>query len=203
MKKLMAIACVALAPCFVVGAAADVVLNIQAQSKIQLDPTTGMGPNLWQPYGYFLAAGSYTLTPVDDRNNTGGSPAWAIGSLVTGTKWSSVYEVALCRNLAICDGSAGPYYDVTTWGTPVGLLNGYDSAEAAFANAKVGSFTLAAAQNVYFGFYDSNYDDNRGGVSLLLSKSNSVPEPQTYAMVIAGLALLSLRSRREKPTRGV
>lgn len=201
MKKLLAIACVALAPCFVVGAAADTVLNIHAQSKIQLNP---LYPLAWDPTSQHLDAGSYTLTPVNPQSHPDALfSAWAIGTYRGQNKWSPVYEVALCRNLANCDGSVNSLYDVTTWGTTVGIVDGYDSAAAAFAVAQVGSFTLAAAQDVYFGFYDSNFTDNSGGVSLLLSKLNPVPEPQTYALVLAGLALMGWRSRRNKPTRGV
>jgi hypothetical protein len=201
MKKLMTIACVALAPCFVVSAVADTVLNIQAQSKIQLNPLYTLA---WEPSIKYLDAGSYTLTPVNPQSHPDALfSAWAIGTYQGQNKWSSVYELAVCRNLANCDGSVNSNYDVTSWGTSVNILNGYDTAAAAFAVAQVGSFTLAAAQDVYFGFYDSNFTDNSGGVSLLLSKVNPVPEPQTYAMVLAGLALLGWRSYRNKSTSGV
>lgn len=194
MKKLFAIACAALAPCLAMATPVGTVLNINAsQHWIQTHLEPEWGGFRWEPYSVNLDAGSYTVTPVAKINQYPGADysAWIIGDYFGQTKWTPVYQVALSQT------------DVRMFGTEVAFKDNFNDEASAFAAAEVGTFSLAAAQTVYFGFSDSTYADNSGGVSLLLSKVNSVPEPQTYAMVLAGLALLGWRSRRDKPTSRV
>jgi hypothetical protein len=62
------------------------------------------------------------------------------------------------------------------------------------------SFTLAAAQAVNFLILDTPYFDNSGGVSLLLTERNinAIPEPSTWAMLLAGFGLAGTVRRRQR-----
>ncbi|HEY1124834.1 MAG TPA: PEPxxWA-CTERM sorting domain-containing protein [Sphingobium sp.] len=68
------------------------------------------------------------------------------------------------------------------------------------------SFTLAAAQSVNFFIYDYPYNDNRGGVSILLddgiNPNPAVPEPASWAMLIAGLGVVGAAMRRRRAEVG-
>jgi len=59
------------------------------------------------------------------------------------------------------------------------------------------SFTLGASQSVNFFIYDYPYNDNRGGVSILLDDGiAAVPEPASWAMMILGLGVIGTTMRR-------
>jgi hypothetical protein len=62
-------------------------------------------------------------------------------------------------------------------------------------------FTLAAPQSVRFFVVDSFYDDNRGGISLLLT--SAIPEPATWAMLVFGFGFVgaALRSQASRTPR--
>jgi len=67
------------------------------------------------------------------------------------------------------------------------------------------SFTLAAAQEVRFFVLDSPYGDNRDGYSVRLTAATqpgAVPEPATWAMMLAGFGMLGFALRR-RPTQRV
>ena len=175
MKKTIAIACAAFVPCFAQAATSDLVININgANNPIQLAPCCFA----WAPLTIHLDAGTYTVTPVEQ-----GYP----GALYTAFSygwpgWSAAYAIA---------------FDQThvTWygdGTPVG------DPLTAFSHAAGASFSIATARDVYFGIGDSYYGDNSGGVSLHLVNVNPVPEPETYAMMLAGLGLLGFIARRKR-----
>ncbi len=67
------------------------------------------------------------------------------------------------------------------------------------------TFTLATAQQVKFFIFDSNYGDNRDGISLSVVSNavGAVPEPATWAMMIAGFGMAggALRRRRTRHLR--
>lgn len=58
-------------------------------------------------------------------------------------------------------------------------------------------FTLDSAQDVSFYIRDNPAGDNRGGVSLSV---DAVPEPATWAMMIAGFGMVGMGMRRRKDT---
>lgn len=63
------------------------------------------------------------------------------------------------------------------------------------------TFSLGTAATVKFWIQDDLYQDNIGGVSLNIVAAPSlpaVPEPETYAMLLAGLGLLGFTARRRK-----
>jgi hypothetical protein len=72
-------------------------------------------------------------------------------------------------------------------------------AEAAAQSFSPISFSLASFANVVFSIKDYPYSDNLGGISLSVnSVAAPVPEPETYAMMLAGLGLLGVFARRKK-----
>lgn len=78
----------------------------------------------------------------------------------------------------------------------------YFMAGTGVYNNVIGSvtFTLASAQDVNFFLTDSPHSDNRGGVSLSVL-SAAVPEPGTWAMMIAGFGLVGASMRRRRNLR--
>ena len=60
------------------------------------------------------------------------------------------------------------------------------------------AFTATTAMTVKFYISDSFYDDNVGGVSLLIKAVPAVPEPETVSMLLAGIGLLALLVNRRK-----
>lgn len=72
----------------------------------------------------------------------------------------------------------------------------FANASLALANAQGDdphTFTLAVPTTVKFWIGDSDYFDNTGGVSLNVV---AVPEPETWALMMAGLGLLGFVARR-------
>ena len=57
-----------------------------------------------------------------------------------------------------------------------------------------GTFTSTGGE-LYLGFYDVDSANNGGSVTATITAA--VPEPSTYAMMLAGLALLVVRRRRQ------
>ena len=129
----------------------------------------------WTPLGVTFDAGSYTVTPVTPTTPGALYTAYNYGS---GYGWGTGYGIALSQN-------DRKYYGAGS----------YSTAELAFAHAVGASFSLASRQTVYFGVLDSSYGDNSGGVSLNIT---AVPEPETYAMLLAGLGLMGVIARRRK-----
>ena len=52
--------------------------------------------------------------------------------------------------------------------------------------------------NAVFYIADSTYSDNSGGISLVLTRIDAVPEPETYALMIAGLGVVGYIGRRRR-----
>lgn len=75
-----------------------------------------------------------------------------------------------------------------TWSTPA-------EAELLGKKASPFMFTLEKAQAVKFYIEDSNYLDNTGGISISVS---AVPEPESYAMMLAGLGIVAAAVNRRK-----
>jgi hypothetical protein len=74
----------------------------------------------------------------------------------------------------------------------------FNSAALAFANAVAAPlFTLAAAETVTFSWFDDNWGDNTGGISLSVA---AVPEPSSIVLLRASLMALGAVVRRR--TRG-
>lgn len=68
-------------------------------------------------------------------------------------------------------------------------------AEAGGMSHSASQFTLAQAATLAFSLPDNYYSDNSGTVTLSVT---AVPEPEAYAMLLAGLGLMGLVARRRK-----
>ena len=146
---------------------------------------TGVGTTL------SLAAGSYTVTPVDtsfagatfDAANRFGN----VNLPATGWEWDYFYSIGGADGIAVGDGAQGGLNNPAYRG----------SAAAAFAAAPAPTtFTLASATDVTFYWLDDAFGDNIGGVSL--NVTSAVPEPGSMALMLAGVAALALRARRRR-----
>ncbi|MRR51508.1 MAG: PEP-CTERM sorting domain-containing protein [Rhodocyclaceae bacterium] len=129
----------------------------------------------WSPLGVTFDAGSYTVTPVTQATPGALFTAYNFGG---GYGWGTGYGIALSQDDRKYYGSGS-----------------YSTAEDAFAHAVGASFSLTKRQTVYFGVLDSYYGDNSGGVSLNIT---AVPEPETFALMLAGLGLLGFMARRKR-----
>ncbi len=69
-----------------------------------------------------------------------------------------------------------------------------------FAIGRGTSFTVPAARTLYALINDSYYPDNGPGTGYTLTLSASVPEPATWALLIAGFALTGTAARRRRAT---
>jgi hypothetical protein len=123
----------------------------------------------------FLEAGDYEVTMVSPAQDPlARFTSWSdSGTGDWGTAYTAVGETSFI------DGA--------------GLPIGESSMQLAFDNTanKTLSFSLTAAERVYFAIEDGAVLDNQGGVSLLL-----VPEPGLGAMLVSGIALLGALTRR-------
>lgn len=156
--------------------------------------------------------GSYRITPVG--RDSGGLYdawiAWGAGQLGGG-------DVAGCSLDGLCEkgwlnsysfGYIGAHdfvYEIATVGGRVdqGTAQPYASPELALQNAQSFDFTLDSPTQLYFYIRDfestSSYADNGGGLSLLIEQVSQVPEPETYAMMLAGIGLVGFMARHRKP----
>ncbi|MEO9080432.1 MAG: PEP-CTERM sorting domain-containing protein [Rhodanobacter sp.] len=80
----------------------------------------------------------------------------------------------------------------------------YASAAQSFAHAGIYSqlFTLGAAGDVSFYIFDDNLGDNRGGISLSVTKA-SVPEPAGWPLLLVGFSAIGLLAYRRRKVASV
>lgn len=152
-------------------------------------PTDAHGVNT--PILLSVGAGTYRIDGVDTSFAGAQYTAW--------NPWS---YVAGCDTQGHCPNGAGwvsAYSFDTGAGTAVTSL-GYNSrwatAELAFANRGAGTtVTFSAPTTLRFYIPDTPHYDNSGGISLNITP---VPEPETWGLMLAGLAMTGLIARRKK-----
>lgn len=146
-----------------------------ADTIVDIPGTAAVCCGGWAPLTVYFDAGEYITIPI-----IGKYTAYSYGGV---PGYGAAYNIAYDQGNILSFGN----------GTMAPNL-GWPDPETAFAHSAVGSFTLAHGQDVYFGVPDSYWSDNVGGVSLRVS---AVPEPETFAMMMAGLGLLAFVSRRK------
>ncbi len=166
-------------------AAAVVVLAASAQAQIiDIGSAHDTGTTV------SLAAGDYALTFTD----AGAFAAWnpwgrnvVSGCNAEGSAcaqgWTDAYAViAGAQRLAFA--GTGGFFSTESAALAAGLASAPDLLH------------LDSATDVKFYIADSYYGDNVGGVSVALSAVGAVPEPSTYALLLAGLAGIGFVARR-------
>jgi hypothetical protein len=173
-----------------------IIVNIDAVG----DPTPGnVGEH--KDIAVVLQAGTYAVLPVDistagalftAANRFSGVSGCEPNGTLCDTGWEHTYYVKI---------GAGPRvkygFGEGISPSPPGTAY-FNSAALAFANAVAAPlFTLAAAETVTFSWFDDNWGDNTGGISLSVA---AVPEPSSIVLLLASLMVLGAVVRRR--TRG-
>lgn len=159
-------------------------------TTVVIDSTTNYNSSL--PVTIALGAGTYNITPTAGGFTRFSSVSGCDG---LGENCSQGYEFSYIikfngTEIKFGDGNANGGIG------PISPGNGYFATAAqAFANATGGSFTLAAPANVDFYIFDDFIGDNSGTITLDVT---AVPEPATWAMMIAGFGLVGGAMRRRK-----
>lgn len=126
-----------------------------------------------------FSAGDHLVSWIGTANG-GSYDAWSAWS--SGNNWLNSILVTTSSGTTGHGNGVSPYY-----ATPAAAL--------AAAQSLTFHMILANAETVNFKVADNIFGDNRGGVSLNVS---AVPEPETYAMLLAGLGMLGFTTRRRK-----
>ena len=187
MNKLIVLAGVLLAISAPVGAAT--IVNVDGRTNTSMDGANAVSVS--------LDAGTYEVRFVTDAYT-----AFSRWSGESGCNGDGLHCRSGWENSAriIADSTLYKFGDGDASGGlgPLGGEDGYfGSAATSFAHSAIYSmkFTLAQAGDVKFFIYDDHLTDNRGGVSLSVA---AVPEPATWAMLIAGFGLVGMAARRRK-----
>lgn len=119
-----------------------------------------------------LAAGTYS-----GHWTGGGWSAWS-----SGDNWLNAFLVTTTGGTTGFGTGSFPWYS-----SPAAALNA--------VNGMSFSFVVPTTQNVKFTVADNVFGDNRGSLSISIAP---IPEPETYALMLAGLGLLGFIARRRR-----
>lgn len=154
-----------------------------------------------------LAAGDYTLR----YTNAGTFAAWNpwganaasgcnAGGVCSSQGWFDGFNVQAGANTYVFSSGTGFFSSSALALADATSTTMFESINGGSA-AAVGSFAtlhLDTATNVKFYISDSIYSDNAGGVSVTLAAVAPVPEPSTYALLLAGLGGVGFVARRRR-----
>lgn len=192
MKKLIAIACAAMAPCLAQAGTTlfaddfngDTVTwnTVPAGWTVTAGTVDVVGPGWW---GQLCAAGGGSCVDLDGSTSTGGTLVKSF-NLTAGTTYKAYFDLAGNQRggqetVDIGFGSASQALTLSSnaaWAT----------YEISFTPGQTGSYSLS--------FHNRGGDDV--GAVLDNVSIQAVPEPETYAMMIAGLGLLGAVARRRR-----
>ena len=129
-----------------------------------------------------LSAGSYLVSYDAGAWNAWGFVIGCDGSHHCTKGWLNAFSI-----VPTIDGRVD-FFDGFLWETAA-------LAEANGMTMSPLTLTLSADQLVKIFIADSPYDDNLGGITVSIA---AIPEPETYALMLAGLGLLGFIGRRRK-----
>lgn len=151
-----------------------------------------------------LGAGTYAVTPIDLSsggtytaarrfsavNCTNGS---STGSSLCQQGWEHTYMIQIGSATPVQYGMGGGLGPLTDGGGPLQDGAYFTTAAGAFAAGVPTTFTLAATETVKFFWFDDNFGDNTGGISLNVML---VPLPAPLMLLGSALAALGILRRR-------
>lgn len=146
--------------------------------------TAGASYLAWNPWGSVSGCdqnGEHCATGFSERFNILGTN----GDIYTFSASAGPYATELLANSAAV---AGPL---------VSSRNGGPSSNI----GPVIYFHQDNDIDAVFYISDSTYSDNSGGISLVLTRVDAIPEPETYALMLAGLGVVGYMGRRRKAQR--
>lgn len=188
--KPLALACAIAASAMANAASGDFVVDALANST-----NGGSGQET-----FALVAGQQFSVSVDSNDlwNAGALPRWSNADGLTGNLYYST---------GTTDSQVGSYLDGVLIGqnfgsrTQGGLTAAYGTLVGQIGSGnffKIGTSyagTAASSGMLKLYYFDSNSGDNSGSI---LAQVTAVPEPETYAMLLAGLGLMGGIARRRK-----
>ena len=179
------------------GAQAASVFSDNFNSDLVGTPAT---PSGWSVVGGsvdVIGPGFYDLLPnggnyidLDGSTNTAGVLSHSL-SLTKGTQYTVSFDLAgnqrnsATEHVGVLLGTALHTYSLPEFA-------GWTHYSFTFTPGHTGDFLLS--------FADVNFNNRRDHIGMLLDNVNvnAVPEPETYAMMLAGLGLVSFMARRRK-----
>jgi hypothetical protein len=166
--------------------------------------------NSWA--AFYIPAGHYTSATLSLTPSTYGAAVPSIiGLFQVDTPFATMEQDFMQGTGVYKDlGSGRQYASVTLFNSPVSFdLNGRGLADI---NLAAGSFFLIGFTNQTTnalplnadaaGIYISGFGRNQHLMELELGQAAPVPEPSTWAAMVAGLALLGLRTRQQRRRGG-
>ena len=133
---------------------------------------------------------------LDDLWSAGPLPRWSDANGLDGNLYASGSDESGQPNGTLIGIDFGPYSQdgfSAPYGALVGRINGqYKLLGTSFSGP------AWATGNLELMYWDSNYSDNEG--SITISVNPAVPEPASWAMMIGGLGLVGAAMRRRQAT---
>jgi PEP-CTERM motif len=140
------------------------------------------------------AMGASHAFEVESGGNMGGTTVVSFKMLSAGT---GLFTLSLTDSLNVLVAPTGVSLSATT-GTfsVVSPPDGTPGTTSVFYSMSAGEFALSFVSSFSGGNFTVNVSDNLTGVLVPLSVSTTVPEPESVALVLAGLGVAGMLGRR-------
>jgi hypothetical protein len=153
-------------------------------------PTTGTFTSLtYTLYGYNGPAASFGFTGNTPTENASGEVVLATGTLINGT--ASTTPAAAGNGAPFTPSAAAK----TTFAVAAGEANFFVDPNP-FHNLSFAAFTNTTTQVEAF---TGGFRIRQGGGAVNFATTPAIPEPETYALMLAGLGAIGFVARRRRP----